>query len=293
MIYAQNSKSTNKLEVSKNQSGKYIVGIKQNLIGLTGIKIYATNGNVCCSTKILPEINAGAGYGKYNCIEDINSDGTASRKEVKEYCDEYWSIDENDYESSLNCINSCWYNCPIIQECTPASRKVVEEFCEGKYGSDLTLYSQCVNRCYSSNNCSNDQAFVFRSISNVDPFPNSDQSPYNQGKRIVGANWVGFEHYIVDDKEDQSSVTGPSASQNPEYVIDLTPEDIRNIRDNTKTLMKEKKLDGYTEYEYTESVKKQKESGVDIVKEYESAFVHDNFRDLFTVTPNKGSDIGE
>ena len=57
--------------------------------------------------------------------------------------------------------------------------------------------------------------------------------------------------------------------------------------------MKEKKLDGYTEYEYTESVKKQKESGVDIVKEYESAFVHDNFRDLFTVTPNKGSDIGE
>ena len=316
-IYTQNSKSTNKLEVSKNQAGKYIVGIKQSLIGEDGVKIYATNGNVCCSTKVVsnPCTNPeGCPDDGYNCEEDINGDGTASRQEIKQYCDVYWSVDENDYESSINCIDSCWYKCPIIKKCDSTARKKVEEFCAGKFGSDTTLYSQCVNRCYSTKNCSDPtpnpgeitisedddpphlddpKAYVFRSISNIDPFPNSDQSPYNQGKRIVGANWNGFEHYITDDKKDQTSVTGPSANQNPEYVIDLTPEDIRNIRDNTKTLMKQKKLDGYTDYEYTEAVKKQKESGVDVVKEYESAFVHDNFRDIFTVAPNKGSDIGE
>ena len=111
---------------------------------------------------------------------------------------------------------------------------------------------------------------IFRPINNYNPFPNSydSESPYDTGNRQVGSNWVGFTNYIKHDINDSSSVTGPS--NQVEYVIDLTPEDIRSIRQDTENKKTKNKKDSYTENTLSMDLDK------DYDGEYISSFIHDD-----------------
>jgi len=135
--------------------------------------------------------------------------------------------------------------------------------------------STCINACYDPP-VLRKKGTIFRPINNYNPFPNSydSEAPYSQGSRLVGKNWVGYTAYIKQDDEDKSSVTGANANKIPEYVIDLTPEDMRRIREDTDGLKRS------NTYAYTELIYP-KEYGKDYVGKYESKFIQRDYRNIF------------
>ncbi len=285
------NKSSEKLTIYKNKDGEFIVSISKSLVGNEGLYLFLSDGVNCCSKFIDPSIPEPQGGGGTNCKTDINPNGDASRSDVASYCNPNYLTDINGYKSPLECINDCWYDCPNIPKCDADSLGVVESFCSDKFGSvEKIEYKQCVSRCYKVYNCPDD-GFVFRSISNTDPFPNN---------RKVGANWTGFEDFIIEDNYDSTAVTGVNAdSGQVEYIIDLTPEDIRRIREDTRK-NNESNVDAYSDY-IREVEKQNKEindnSDSETINKYRSQFIHKDFSNLFTISSynskNGKSDVNE
>ena len=88
-------------------------------------------------------------------------------------------------------------------------------------------------------------------------------------KRIIGANWVGYIKHILDDEDDSTTLTGPNAGTEVEYIIDLTPADIRKIREDNARKREKEKTDTYTDLVYSKDIK-------DTYKgSYRSSFIHD------------------
>ncbi len=126
---------------------------------------------------------------------------------------------------------------------------------------------------------------MFRTVNNENPFPYSEvsEAPYPKGNRIIGKNWYGLSHYLTADDDDSTSVTGMSANSAVEYIIDLTGDDIRNIRENTAS-KKSTTVDPYSDYLYVESSQIAYESGT--TGRYKSSFIHEEFSGLFTKIPD-------
>ena len=137
----------------------------------------------------------------------------------------------------------------------------------------------CVNYCYYCPECSSE--YVYRQVNNYNPFPKSSDSNtlgynYLTGDRVIGSNWVGKSEYIKRDDNDTTSITGIHANQNVEYVIELTPDDIKAIKNNTELYnYSVTGNDAYLDYIYQDNT--------DVNGKYYSKFINDEFRKNFTV----------
>ena len=249
-------------------SGTYEFTYKnQQILSLVAIVESGGSGNACCVyNDSNPPIND-----PYNC-EEWNKNQNHQYKEVEKYCKEHLSEEVHRHKSTDDCVNSCM-KCPIIERCDLTSLNTVKSYCDQIYGNDTNGSRQCQNRCKCDNN---GDEYLYRSINNYNPFPNSydSESPFEQGKREVGANWFGFTDYIKHDDDDTTSVTGVNSNQKPEYVIDLGPGAIEKIRKDTKAKKENDKKESYTEFTNSTNLDKNY-SG-----EYISSFIHDSNMEL-------------
>ena len=223
------------------------------------------NGNACC----VYDISQPPTGDKYNC-EVWNAKQDHQYKEVRKYCTTYLADEVHHHETIDDCVNSCM-KCTIITECSENAINNVTTYCNQIYGNNTNESRQCINRCYKPI-CSGGDEYLYRSINNYNPFPNSydSEAPFDKGKREVGANWVGFTDYIKHDDDDTTSITGVNSNQKPEYVIDLGPGDIEKIRKDTKSKKENDKKEAYTEFTTSTSLEK------DYSGEYISSFIHDS-----------------
>ena len=200
----------------------------------------------------------------------VTSDDTCTAKfkaadysSIKEYCDSNWLSDTANYASADDCFNSCSSgnnSCKNNPNFSSSDKKAVENYCklESNYLKDgYKNTASCINDCLSTvkvPKCLGITCdYIYRPISLVDPFPNN---------RTPGYNWIGKEIYITDDL--QNPVLNSSAPA--EYVIELTPERINEIKKNTKEYNSQKNKNAYIDYvpvnEYNLDGK------------YESKFIH-------------------
>lgn len=101
------------------------------------------------------------------------------------------------------------------------------------------------------------RTFLYRPISLFDPFPN----------RVAGPNWFGRENLITNS-------ASTLYNKIPEYVVELTPQDIQQIK-KSNALMKNKNISNV----YTEYVNNSKDA--DPKKPYKSYFIHTEFKKVF------------
>lgn len=210
-----------------------------------------------------------------NCTEEYKPSETG---EIKNYCTKYWNSDINNYDGVSDCVNQC----STARMCGSDRRNYteVEKVCNNNYATwGFKNASGCVNYCYYCPEC--ESGYIFRPVNNYNPFPNSSDSNtlgynYATGNRIIGSNWIGKSEYIKKDDKDSSSVTGVNANQKVEYVIELTPSIIKQIRNDTDNYNKASGgNDAYLDYVYME--------GTDKTKRYYSKFINETFKDYFTV----------
>lgn len=210
-----------------------------------------------------------------NCTEEYKPSETG---EIKNYCTKYWNSDINNYDGVSDCVNQC----STARMCGSDRRNYteVETVCKNNYTTwGFKNASGCVNYCYYCPEC--ESGYIFRPVNNYNPFPNSSDSNtlgynYATGNRIIGSNWIGKSEYIKKDDKDSSSVTGVNANQKVEYVIELTPSVIKQIRNDTDNYNKASGgNDAYLDYVYME--------GTDTTKRYYSKFINETFKDYFTV----------
>lgn len=197
----------------------------------------------------------------------------AQTVEIKKYCDQNYSIDINGYSDAAECKRLCGESKKCDEEIRHDLTKV-QAFCRTNYNiSGFANERSCVNTCYDETK----GKYIYRTINNYNPFPNSydSEAPYDKGKRVVGDNWVGFTDYIKHDDDDVTSITGVYSNQHVEYIIDLTPDDINKIRENNKSAIRDG-YEPYVEYIPTKSNKDKK-----YAQSYESKFIHEDFEDLF------------
>lgn len=225
----------------------------------------------CCIPKI-SEIHR-------NCEEE-NKNKEWSTEKVREYCgkkitvngtDKYsWEIDVNKYDSEDDCVNKCREEITAFPNCSKNAILIAKSECSNNHEKDTVEYENCVNYA-ASIYCSG--PILFRPISIYDPFPDSYNSPsVITGKRVVGANWQEKEKYITEEDTNYSGT---------QYVIDLSPEDIRAIRDDTtKTKQNEKEDPNVTVY-CSKDGKKLKGKDCEGYNGYESSFLHEDFNYLF------------
>lgn len=183
----------------------------------------------------------------------------ADRDGIYDYCAVNYRTDINNYESQNECVEVC-----SAKKC-PNNRRdynVVANYCKAYSALGYSKIEHCINSCYY---VPESDGYMFRSIDVNDPFPDSEE------KRIVGQNWVGLEEYITNDKNDTTTITGDNANINVEYVIDLSPADIRKIREDTKNGGRS----SFTELAYTSDTKKS------VVGQYKSKFIREEYNELF------------
>ena len=202
---------------------------------------------------------------KHSCTKEFKPIETG---EIAEYCDKSWNTDINNYQSASDCFYRCSTICPVL--CY--NEQVVKDYCKNAVSLGYKDEAMCLNKCYCNQNINKDDK-VYRSINNNNPFPysNDSEDPYEKGNRLIGKNWYGLSKYIKNDDEDKTSITGKYANTKVEYIIDLGPNEIKNIRNNNS----EMGPDVYTKYiskngNYFEGI-----------TSYKSSFIHEEFRHIF------------
>jgi hypothetical protein len=187
--------------------------------------------------------------------------------EITRYCNSNYLTDINNYESPEECILKCTKDaCP--DNCR--NENEIDNYCQNQANLNKAGFknqNDCMNVCL----CKSEGDYLYRSVSNLDPFPQSKVSPYYKGTRKIGKNWYGYSEYITDDSKDESAVTGDNSNRKVEYIIDLSPEDIKSIREDNKN----DGAAGYTNYIYSSQYDKTVKSS------YKSKFIHDDHKELF------------
>ena len=183
------------------------------------------------------------------------------------YCNANYRTDLNNYKSTDECIKDCSNACP--NECR--NEKDLQKYCENPERLGFESENECLNRCYCPYS---EDGYLFRSIHNHDPFPNSPNSPYAKGNRGIGKNWYAREEYIIDDSNDETSVTGDYANQQVEYIMALDIDDIKMIRNENNNDGKE----AYTKLIYSSQTEDD-----NYVGEYKSKLLNDTLagEDIF------------
>ena len=187
--------------------------------------------------------------------------------EITRYCNASYTTDINNYKSPEECILKCTKNaCP--DNCTIESE--IDTYCGNQANVNKAGFKtkqECMNVCI----CTEKGNYLYRTVSNLDPFPQSKVSPQYKGERTIGKNWYGFSEYITNDSKDESTVTGDNKNRKVEYIIDMSPEDIKKVRKSNEKAG----VAGYTSYIYSVKYNKQYKSA------YKSKFIHDEYSELF------------
>lgn len=204
---------------------------------------------------------------------------------IKEYCKTNWANDINGFKDEEDCFKKCRVPCPQ----KTSDYNTINNYCDGYASYGFSDKESCINKCYKPiEDDPQDEPYIFRSINVANPFPNSEETeePYEKGKRIVGTNWRGLSHYITNDENDKTSVTGPNSNEMVEYIIDMTAEDIRQIREDT-----EKTGEGYKNKRRVYARLDRITTGsTDKVQEYKSSFIRESkFSALFKNSHGIGS----
>ena len=202
----------------------------------------------------------------------------AETGEIHDYCYANWKTDANGFIDDEDCFKKCTVTaCPNNRN----NLTVVENYCASYSALGFPDYDHCLNKCYREETDNGTGDYLFRSVNVLDPFPNSQESEgiFEKGDRIVGKNWKFLSGYITDDSEDKTSITGSFANTKVEYVIDMTPEIIRELRRDTRDsdLNSEKNKRGvYAKLDRIQG------SSSKVIEEYRSQFIHNSdFTDLF------------
>ena len=197
---------------------------------------------------------------------------------IHDYCYAKWKTDTNGFNDDEDCFNKCTATkCPNNRN----NLTVVENYCASYNALGYPDYEHCLNKCYREETDNGTGDYLFRSVNVLDPFPNSQESEgiFEKGDRIVGKNWKFLSGYITDDSEDKTSITGSFANTKVEYVIDMTPEIIRELRRDTRDsdLNTEKNKRGvYAKLDRIQG------SSSKVIEEYRSQLIHNSdFTDLF------------
>lgn len=239
-----------------------------------GTYVFGKISNGGCSSICSYKIDDSGGQGEKKECQQLFL--PAQTGEIKEYCDSNWYNDKANYTSASDCVNRC----STARMCDVNRRDLTEvtNSCNNNYDDwGFNSKTSCINYCYYSPESGAD--YIYRPVNNFNPFPNSYDSntlgfTYPTGKRIVPANWVGKTQYIKQDDDDTTSVTGQNANQRVEYIIELNPEAIREIRRDTESYNSETAgNDAYLDYIYM--------NGVDKTKRYYSKFINETFRSYF------------
>ena len=277
--YDKNYSHRKEIAPSITEPGKSYIALDEPLQAKEKLVAVVSNGSceaLCMINKEgCKEECCGDECNKQNCTKIYKA---ADTEGIYNYCSDEENIkqDVNNYKDK----GECFERCSTLRRCEyyGCSKEKAENFCSAKweayeYGSE----SQCMNECYVD--CEvpqegNGSKYLFRTVNVLDPFPNSPESvfPYEKGKRVVGANWNQLSEYIVNDEEDGTTITGPGANQMVEYVIDLTPADIRQIRQDTETSNMNNGKRKRAVYAKLDRVK----TSSNIIQEYKSNFIHNS-----------------
>ena len=178
----------------------------------------------------------------------------------------------NNFDSSEECFEICSYypRC----EYYGCDKTKAENFCTrfNEYG--YTSKNQCMNECYADCSTEGKGQYLFRAVNVLNPFPNSDESdyPFEKGDRIVGSNWREMSEFITSDDDDRTTITGNNANQYVEYIIDLTPSDIRRIRQDTDASELNNEKRKRAVYAKLDRIK----TSSNVIGEYKSNFIHNS-----------------
>ena len=167
---------------------------------------------------------------------------------IKNYCKSKWKTDTANYSSEDDCYISCTEgnnSCKKINKCDNLAN--IKTWCKINYQVDgYNSEEDCINDC----GCRpNGIKYYYRPISITIPFPD----------RQAGYNWLGYEKYITDDKDDLT----PSRGNTPEYQIVLDKKKMDKIKKDTK----KKGASSYTDYYRMDNT----DTG-----SYKSKFIHDD-----------------
>lgn len=201
--------------------------------------------------------------GTYSCEYSNKCDGEkkycttlykpAEKQKIKDYCTAHWREDGANYTSYDDCYTSCTtgtgLTCKKKYACTEISN--IRLYCQTSYQNDgYETIATCINDCACSDNGID---YYYRTISLNNPFP----------QREANANWLGFEEYITNDKDDLTS----STSGSPEYEIVLDAERINAIKADTKRYNSITGNDVYNDYVWEDDEPVTKSP-------YKSKFIH-------------------
>lgn len=142
--------------------------------------------------------------------------------DIRDYCNEKWKIDKDNYSSSTDCFNKCTQIpgvCKTTYKCDDESG--IQSYCNLNWQSDgYKSVEMCVNDCSCPGDNPGTIDFIYRPIA----VGGNKESGYNAfPNRNAGSNWRGYEPYTEYDKFDEK----------PIYVIELDENSIRNIKNDT------------------------------------------------------------
>ena len=249
---------------------KYIKLSEGLKVGETLFGYVTTGGNGSCNNYCYTNVNKG----RNDCYSLFKP---AETGDIHDYCYANWKTDANGFKDDEDCFKKCSHVCPNNK----SNITIVENYCASYSALGFPDYEHCMNKCYKEADDTGDGDYLYRSVNVLDPFPNSQESGgiFEKGDRIVGKNWKFLSGYITDDSEDKTSITGAFANTKVEYVIDMTPENIRLLRKDTKDsdLNTEKNKRGvYAKLDRIQG------SSSKVIEEYRSQFIHNSdFTDLF------------
>ena len=266
--------------VADSSSGKRYIRLGQSLQDGEVLKAYVTDSSNACENYCV--YKGPIQIEKPNCLKDADLDLT-NLTDVSEYCKLHAWDDENDFKGdTVKCVNIC-SKCP--NDCN--NKTEVEKHCanakllyeEGTMSSDLAK-SLCMQTCYCDTPKTVEKDYLFRSVNVYNPFPNSQESvlPYEKGNRLIGKNWQFLSEIITKDSSDSTSVTGDNANKAVEYVIDISPADLQEIRKDTK----ESSLNvSYNKRRVYGKLDRVTTSSKKVIEKYKSKFINETYASLF------------
>ena len=199
---------------------------------------------------------------------------------ISDYCLKYWRVDTGNYGSYEECVSQCSESlCPLDPLITQDYNKLVDWCKQNSASVGYTEYGLCVNNCYPAG----DGDYKYRPININNPFPYSKSTPdsYKTGNRATGKNWIGLD--------ESAKVSGVYRSS--QYTINLNTKGIFRVKRYNQTLGLYNTKDisnPYAEKANTNYYSSLMHSNLDSScksKGFCSVFVHEKFRDLFSIIP--------
>jgi hypothetical protein len=267
---------TDVIPVRKDPYGRYIAEVDtSNSTGSIRVYGYISDGTTSGFCWLDDEIN----YRAYNCPNNFKP---GEYEKIKEYCDNNFKEDVNNYKDPEECMRRC-IPCPSGYEPTEDTPERINKnidviknnYCktswkDNKYKSEESCinvtYRLCVKRWTNPTTTTGEDGYIYRPVNVNNPFPSAVESSvgYATGARSIGVNWQGKTQYIESTYKTKDT---------PDYYVVLDTTALYSIRNKVEALERVGENNIYGKEVYMKDV--------DHTKEYLSSFVREEFRDIF------------